>query len=140
MYCRLPDVWFSPEWCEQLVNRCAVLDLDPGPGGSHMSDFNRTFDLLWPPLHDQLLGFWTLCTIAALYPSSQIVAHKDAPVLGYRTHIPIQTNPGCWSYHDGLWQRLDLGQGYRMDPTQAHGSVNWGDERRLHLIVDRQRA
>jgi len=45
-------------------------------------------------------------------------------------------NDGCWSFHDGVWQQLDVGLAYEMDPTIVHGAVNWGASTRLHLMID----
>lgn len=76
------------------------------------------------------------CEVVGLWPSQQIVSHQDAPITGKRYHLPLQTNPGCWSFHDGDWQQLHEGRIYQMDPTKSHGAVNWGSEIRLHLIID----
>ena len=54
-----------------------------------------------------------------------------------RYHIPLQINPGCWVFSDCVWQQLELGVVYEMDPTKPHGAVNWGDTVRLHLLIDR---
>lgn len=72
----------------------------------------------------------------ALYPSSQLVGHKDPPIKGLRYHIPIQTNPDNWVFHDGVWQQLEVGKIYTMDPALVHGAVNWSHEVRIHLIID----
>jgi aspartyl/asparaginyl beta-hydroxylase (cupin superfamily) len=72
----------------------------------------------------------------ALYPSSQLVAHRDPPITGTRFHVPLVVNDGCWVFHGGWWQQLQLGHLYAMDPTVEHGAVNWGTDRRVHLMVD----
>ena len=75
--------------------------------------------------------------VVGLLPNQQIAAHCDASIApAVRYHIPLQTFPGCWSYHDGLWQQLETGRVYRMDPTKPHGAVNWDSGIRLHLMID----
>lgn len=122
-----------PYQVDQCLAACRQLDLAPGPGGSRIVPFLAEVKLT-------LMGQPVLKTqVAVLYPSSQIVAHRDPPILGVRYHVPLQTNPGCWSFHGGLWQQLQVGHVYRMDPTELHGAVNWGSEVRLHLIVDTEK-
>ena len=88
----------------------------------------------------QILGArrdeWRLSQVVALYPSSQLVAHCDPPIIGKRFHIPLVVNEGCWAFHTGTWQQLEVGKVYQMDPTQEHGAVNWGTTIRTHLILD----
>lgn len=74
--------------------------------------------------------------IVGLLPSQQLVAHCDPPINANRYHLPLRTNPGCWSFSGGVWQQLEVGKVYRMDPTEEHGAVNWGSETRLHLMID----
>lgn len=74
--------------------------------------------------------------LVGLLPSQQLVAHTDPPISGIRHHLPLQSNPGCWVFHDGVWQQLEVGRMYTMDPTKPHGAVNWGTELRLHLMID----
>lgn len=128
------------EWhCEaEEVQQCRALltqlDLRPGPGGSYISgptNVFASFILRWYP------AAWQT-RVVVLYPSAQIVAHSDAPIRGIRTHIPLQLNPGCWVFHDSVWQQLREGSVYQMDPTIEHGAVNWGATPRFHLIIDRE--
>lgn len=78
--------------------------------------------------------------LVGINPSQQIVAHRDAappatlPFVRY--HLPLQTNAGCWSFANGVWQQLAVGRVYRLDVTEVHGAVNWGETLRLHLMVD----
>ena len=53
-----------------------------------------------------------------------------------RFHLVIQTNPDCWMLHDGQWQQLEPGGIYTLDPLIPHASVNWGNEPRVHFVVD----
>lgn len=121
-------------FCEilpDLLARARGLQITPGPGGSGMTNFEETLGVyqdLYPAAHQ--------ITIVSLQPSSQIVLHRDAPIRGRRFHTVLQMNDGCWVMHGGKWQQLLLGRVYEMDPTEAHGAVNWGSEVRLHLMVD----
>jgi hypothetical protein len=122
----------------QLV-RC--VDIAPGPGGSRITplgpsgaEFAKAAVVglpLWPRVVETVTA-----SVVALYPSSQIVAHRDPPIAGTRYHIPLVVNDGCWVFHGGTWQQLDVEKVYAMDPTEVHGAVNWGTEVRLHLMVD----
>lgn len=75
--------------------------------------------------------------LVGLQPSQQIVAHVDRePIVARRYHLPLRSNPGCWVFHSGGWQQLQIGRLYEMDPTRPHGAVNWGDTLRVHLLLD----
>jgi hypothetical protein len=104
----------------------AQSDLAPGSGGSRITPCG-------PVTVGALVGRGAF---VALYPSSQLVAHVDPPIAGRRFHVPLVVNDGCWVFSDGHWQQLAVGRVYQMDPTIVHGAVNWGTERRLHLMVD----
>jgi aspartyl/asparaginyl beta-hydroxylase (cupin superfamily) len=104
----------------------ARTDLAPGSGGSRITPCGTV------TLEDRACR----AAIVALYPSSQLVAHVDPPIPGRRFHIPLVVNDGCWVFSGGHWQQLEVGRVYQMDPTVVHGAVNWGTERRLHLMVD----
>jgi hypothetical protein len=103
-----------------------TVDLAPGSGGSRIT-----------PIGAVVLPVGTgRGALVVLYPSCQIVAHCDPPIVGQRYHVPIVTNAGCWVFHGGHWQQLTAGRGYAMNPSEDHGAVNWGAEPRLHLMVD----
>jgi hypothetical protein len=119
-----------------VLKAVEILDIKPGPGGSRFSDWDLTMRAF------ESIKFWDTPkvhrgAVVALYPSSQIVAHADAySAKQRRYHIPLQINSGCWVFHDGDWQQLQLGKVYQMDPTKVHGAVNWGATLRLHLLLD----
>lgn len=124
------------EWQRAVLG----LDIKPGPGGSSMTDDPPTRALFATGVlaTNYIPEPWTWITVVALYPSSQIVVHRDLPEVDtVRYHIPLQTNDDCWCFHDGVWQQLPVGQIYSMNPREQHGAVNWGAEVRLHLMVDR---
>lgn len=122
---------------DKLLGLAKQLDIAPGPGGSRCTDFDKTIALFKPHLiTDPFNGSWTRAMVVALYPSSQLVGHKDPPISGIRYHIPLQINSGCWVHHSGEWVQLQLGHIYEMNPTEFHGAVNWGHELRLHLAID----
>jgi hypothetical protein len=116
----------------QLLDLLTRMDLSPGPGGSRITPASVA---LKAAIHRGEFAS-AVVHVVALYPSSQLVAHSDPPVTGTRYHVPLVVNNGCWSFHDGTWQQLEVGTVYEMDPTKLHGAVNWGTEVRLHLIVD----
>ena len=120
---------------DRLVQLATCVDISPGPGGSRMSDYAETEKVFGPDIADLFPGRYHV-TVVALYPSSQIVAHRDPAIRGRRYHLPLALDPFCWVFSDGTWQQLEVGQIYQMDPTLWHGSVNWGALRRLHLLVD----
>lgn len=75
--------------------------------------------------------------LVGIRPGAQIAGHRDTkPESFTRYHLPLQSNFDCWSLSGGVWQKLEVGRLYTMDPTEFHGAVNWGDTIRLHLIVD----
>lgn len=121
-----------------LLAQAIKTDISPGPGGTHMCADKEARFFLEPLLREHWpeLGPITYITVIAVYPGAQIQSHVDAPPKGIRYHIPLQQNEGCWSFHDGAWQQLQLDRIYTMDPTKPHGAVNWGPTVRLHLIVD----
>jgi hypothetical protein len=123
----------------KLLTLVSQLDIAPGPGGSRISDYETTFRVFkdaiatYVPIFD---GTVSQIMVVALYPSSQLVGHKDPPIRGKRYHIPLQMNDGCWVHHDGVWVQLQKGHIYEMNPAEFHGAVNWGHEIRLHLAID----
>lgn len=128
---------YAEEWARDIEPVLALskrLDLSPGPGGSRIVPIPESERDAWAGC----LGQWknSKAAFVALYPSSQIVAHCDPAIRGTRYHVPLVTNHGCWSFSGGVWQQLEVGKVYQMDPTEIHGAVNWGTEVRLHLIVD----
>ena len=106
---------------------------------SFMSEIEETQAVccaMLPSLVRLLPGPYGWFRIVGLRPSQQIVAHRDPPRPGKRYHIPIHTNPGCWTLHAACWQQLVEGGVYEMDPTEIHGAVNWGETLRVHLLID----
>lgn len=127
------------ECIDNWLRDTTKLEIKPGPGGSSMTEDAPTRRWFRGSGLEMLVAEpWIWITVVALYPSSQIVAHRDPPAVGtVRYHIPLQTNDDCWCFHDGVWQQLLVGQVYSMNPREQHGAVNWGSEVRLHLMVDR---
>lgn len=124
---------FSDDLVAALRVLTRHVDTAPGPGGSRITVASG----IVKPIVDLVFGHeWSSASVVALYPSSQLVAHSDPPLVGRRYHVPLVVNDRCWSFHDGTWQQLVEGHVYEMNPTQVHGAVNWGVTLRLHLIVD----
>lgn len=146
----LAAVSCSADLLARLHACAATLDLSYGPG-SRMTDVQTTVRAFQPTLADLLdllreafplgtrardldLGWFRLVLLG---PSQQIVCHRDPSIApARRFHLPLQTSPGCWSYHAGVWQRLRAGYVYEMDPAVEHGAVNWGELTRIHLLID----
>ena len=136
---RYTDTHLGGDWLAGARGCAARVDLQPGPGGSGMSDPTATKAAFWdhaglaqclPP------GAWTQVRLVGLWPSQQIPRHADAPISGQRFHVPLYLNDQCWVFSAGVWQQLREGWIYEMDPTKPHGAVNWGDTIRLHLMID----
>lgn len=135
MYQELP--WRLPaDRVAHLLALAGRIDCAPGPGGSRCTDFTATQALYEPELKDWFPGQWTRTMLVLLYPSAQLVAHRDPPISGIRCHLPLSLNDGCWVFHAGVWRQLEEGHAYYMDPTEEHGAVNWGHTVRVHLAVD----
>lgn len=124
------DWSLSAEDMTRVLAMLTSVDMAPGPGGSRITEV--------PDLPDTIGAWldWSRAAFVALYPSSQLVAHRDPPITGLRFHVPLVVNPACWVFHGGTWQQLEVGHVYQMDPADLHGAVNWGTERRVHLMVD----
>lgn len=88
---------------------------------------------------DLVEGEWHKSMLVGLKASSLIPLHTDAAyrIKTERVHVVLSTNEGCWQFHDGEWQQLELGGIYAMDETLPHLSVNAGSTVRYHLVVDR---
>lgn len=124
------------------------LDIQPGPGGSRLLEIPAEYAAQYRELWHET-GFAisrSRLWVAALWPSAQIVGHKDAPLGGFeaarvtRYHLPIQTNNECWSLSGKAWRQLKKGWLYTLNPAEWHGSVNWGTEVRVHLVIDVREA
>ncbi|MEA2972525.1 MAG: hypothetical protein QOG82_983 [Actinomycetota bacterium] len=75
-----------------------------------------------------------------LGPGSTIREHRDYN-LGFddgevRIHVPLSTGPAVEFLHDG--QRVDMaaGEAWYLDLNLRHAVANWGDEPRIHLVID----
>jgi len=122
--------------CAHLLALSAHLDTAPGPGGSRCTAYEATKALYEPALQDLFPGSWRQAMIVALYPSSQLVGHRDPKIAGRRYHVPLHVNEDCWVFHHSHWQQLAVGHCYQMDPADWHGAVNWGTTVRYHLVID----
>lgn len=141
------DRRLDPRVLERWRDYARRLGADKPAAASAMSNDLPTRALFGDDLESIFRTPWDYITVVALGASQQIVAHRDRPLAGNlrRFHIPFLTNPGCWVYHWGLerdphgqqmWQKLEKGRVYEMDPAGEHGAVNWGGTVRLHLLID----
>lgn len=134
MYERLTPS-LAPGQVEALQALLPQLDLAPGPGGSRITPLATLTDAALAII-GTAWGAGEHVAAIILYPSSQLVAHVDPPLPAPRLHLPLAVNPGCWSFSDGVWQQLEVGGVYRMNPAVVHGAVNWGPTPRIHLMLD----
>ncbi len=125
----------SGEWLDEIRAAIRPVDLAPGPGGSLGSNPQATQAATQFLLRALFPGL-TQAIIFGLYPSAQIVGHCDPAISGRRFHVPLETNPQCWSFASNVWEHLPVGTIFELDPTRFHGAVNWGTTRRLHLVID----
>jgi hypothetical protein len=124
-----------------LLKIALDLNVQPGPGGSGMSEIEPARHLYDRWIGEDFPGHWTNCRVVGLWPSQQIPLHVDASPTGTRYHIPLQTNRRCLQFTENAQgvihcQTLDIGRVYQLDPTLPHGAVNWGEDVRLHLMID----
>lgn len=127
----------SSEAVDGLLALSRRIDLAPGPGGSRITPLKpMELAVCFELVGDLWRVSWDKAQMIVLLPSQQLVAHTDPPLRGRRCHVPLAVNQGCWSFHAGVWQQLEIGHIYEMDPAQEHGAVNWGSTARLHLMID----
>jgi 3-oxoacyl-[acyl-carrier-protein] synthase-3 len=79
MYLALPTLRLADHEIATFLAISATLNIDPGPGGSRMTNHDDVYQRYHPLLESWFPKRWAYCTLVALYPSSQIVAHADAP-------------------------------------------------------------
>jgi hypothetical protein len=135
MYIALDDACTTDQ-LEALRDLVRQVDLAPGPGGSRITPLTPAQTATALDLLARDPATVLDVRAIALYPSSQLVAHCDPPIPGTRLHLPLVTNPGCWSFSEGLWRQPTVGVFYAMDPSLIHGAVNWGATTRIHLMLD----
>ena len=128
----------SPERCKELAALADQLtDRRPRGTNPYQSTVGEpTIELYQPLLMDVFPGQWHDAALFILYPTSMVHIHTDGNQSYPRRHLILQTNPLCWSFHDGVWQQVELGCTYRMDPSKPHGAINSGDIVRIHLYLD----
>lgn len=113
-----------------------ILAAVPPTQASFMPVFDQPLPACLSPGRVTNLGI----RLIGLRPSQQIVGHFDqalTPIPCVRYHIPLLTNPACWSFAGKSWSQLIVGRVYRLDISEWHGAVNWGAEVRVHLMIDR---
>lgn len=116
------------------------LDLSPSGYGSTSDRFKEVRTGFYEALRALFPGAWPYSMIVTVFPNGAIPPHRDGPLNeGFeRHHLILQTNPDCWSFHDGDWQQLERGGIYTMDCTRQHAALNWGESDRIHLVIDAQ--
>ena len=123
----------------QLNELVAGFEFRAKPAGYEATNATQEAGLmaaLLPLLGDVLPGRWTGVMVTTVLPGGFLPLHRDGAKPGTRFHLVIETNAASWCLHGGEWQHLEAGGIYTIEPTIAHGAVNWGDTPRTHLIFD----
>lgn len=124
----------------EMANRAAALQLDMSPlgYGSTSDRTSQVREMFYPYIGKILGGDWEYTMLTVVSPNGSIPPHKDGPLKKgvQRYHLVLQTNENAWNYHDGEWDRLEVGGIYLLDQTKVHGAINWGDKPRIHLVID----
>ena len=122
----------------ELAERFGQFDIAWAPTGygTTIDHFVAVRDAYCRDLQDAIPGVWASSMLVAIQPEGHIRKHTDIIGKGERHHLVIQTNPDCWSYHDGTWQQLEPGGIYTVDQSKEHASINLGEQVRIHLVVD----
>jgi hypothetical protein len=54
----------------------------------------------------------------------------------FRIHVPLITNESAYLILDGARVHLPVGHLWKLDPVHRHGACNFGDEPRVHMLLD----
>lgn len=73
-----------------------------------------------------------------LPPGITVPVHTDTlPVPVQRWHLPLQTNDQAYFWDELLhWRHLEPGYWHRIFPERRHTICNYGNQERIHLVVD----
>ncbi len=97
-----------------------------------------TTEIYGPVLKAIFPGIWAKCFLSIVWPNGSIMPHADMDMPStYRQHLVIKTNPDAWVMHDGGVEQLREGGIYSMDETRVHAAMNWGQDVRIHFVIDR---
>ena len=122
-----------------LVEAMHLLNPSPTlPLGYLTTDSIATEAVYKPLLGDFFPGEWLKCFLSIVWPNGSIMMHVDADAAGrQRQHLVLKSNPESWCIHDGALQQLEDGGVYIMEQTLPHAAINWGQDVRIHFVVDR---
>lgn len=81
-------------------------------------------------------GEWAFSMLVKLEQGNFIPPHHDKPLQETRRHLILSTDEYSWCMHDNVWQQLEAGGIYTMEPQYVHAAINWGATPRIHLVVD----
>ena len=140
MYKRVSE-GLPPDLCAELVTKLHDgMDLVTAPTtagkGHRTTDMVATKAICYPYFKTLIPGRWMNSILVLLFPHSKLPEHSDSNSNRIRHHVALQTNPGVRYFHDGVWQQLELGVIYTMNPSKTHAAVNKGDTLRIQLFVD----
>lgn len=76
--------------------------------------------------------------LARRVPGEHVEPHTDREDGGCtcRVHVPLVTNPHAQLLLDGVWQHLEAGFAWAIDPTREHAVRNAGATDRIHLFFN----
>lgn len=122
----------------ELAERAHALSLKPTlPLLYQTTEPIQTEAIYKPLLKDTFPGQWQKCFLSIVWPNGSIMAHADIERKDrIRRHLVIKTNPDCWCMHDGNCQQLEAGGIYEMDEKLTHAAMNWGNDIRMHFVID----
>lgn len=91
-------------------------------------------------LIDSIPGIKESVRLMALYPDSEIKAHRDLDCSYrdgiYRIHVPICTNPDVEFYLEEERITMEEGTCWYLDFSKTHQIVNRSAQVRVHLVID----
>jgi hypothetical protein len=85
------------------------------------------------------LKYLRFARIAILTPRSVIIPHRDLLELDtpmHRMHIPLITNPDCYSSEDNVVYQMRFSEAWFLDAARMHSAASFSDLDRMHLILD----
>ena len=129
----------GPVPLKTLAERLESFVIAWAPSGYGTTTEHGSLGDVFPELRPYVQGEWPYVMGIVVKPSGGAIRlHKDTPSsTGVRRHhVVLQTNPACWSFHDGEFQQLEEGGIYTLDETREHAAVNWGETERIHLVID----
>ncbi|MFJ4143446.1 aspartyl/asparaginyl beta-hydroxylase domain-containing protein [Pseudomonas sp. NPDC089734] len=117
----------------------ALTELSPGTGHPIQRDPWRTDERWARALRDLPLDI-RCARLLRLGPGSRIHEHRDYDLDGLeadrRLHIPLLSSPDVDFMLDGQRIPMSAGECWFLDLSRPHSVDNWGQDERIHLVLD----